>query len=313
MVRARIRKRERTAPAVGTREKNALSVVDAQAPGRSARLAKVLRSNKKLLVGLVLMLIIVGSVLLSPLLSPYDPADQELQDRLAPPVWAAGGTVDHLLGTDHLGRDMLSRIMHGGRISLLIGVGAVLLSGTIGVTLGLLSGFFGGRLDTILMRGADLQLAFPQVVFVILILVILGRSLTTIIVVIALSDWVIYSRLIRGRSLVEKQQEYIEAARAIGATNGRVLFIHLLPNLASLIIVVGTLEFGVMILLASSLSFLGIGVQPPTPAWGRMLSDGREYLAIAWWVSTLPGLAIALTVVAANFIGDGLQEALGIE
>jgi peptide/nickel transport system permease protein len=251
--------------------------------------------------------------LAAPAVSPYDPDEQVLADRLLPPSWAAGGRADHLLGTDHLGRDMLSRIMFGGRISLLVGGLAVVLSGTLGVALGLLGGFYGGRLDGLLMRGADIQLAFPQLLLIILVLVVLGPNLLSVIVVLALADWVIYARLVRGRILTEKRLEYVEAARAIGAGGGRILFRHLLPNVANLIIVLATLQLGRMILLESSLSFLGIGVQPPTSSWGRMLNDGQAYMPIAWWVSTLPGFAIVFTVLGINFLADGLRGALRIE
>lgn len=273
--------------------------------------ANVIKS-KKVIFGALLVLLMVGITLLAPMLSPFDPNEQTLESRLLPPAWA-GGDWAHPLGTDHLGRDILSRIMYGGRISLLIGVAAVLVSGTIGITIGLICGFYGGRIDSLVMRAADVQLAFPQILLVILVLVILGRSLAAIIVVLAIADWVIYARLVRGRLLVERQREYVEAARALGAGGARIMFKHLLPNLGSLIIVIATLQLALMILLESSLSYLGIGVQPPTSSWGRMLNDGQPYMAVAWWVSTLPGLAIVFTVLGVNFLGDGLREALGID
>lgn len=268
-------------------------------------------SDWRVVFGGLCLLVMTGVAILAPFLSPYDPDEQILADKLLPPVWA-GGRPDHPFGTDHLGRDMLSRIMYGGRISLLVGVSAVLVSGTVGVIVGLLSGFYGGRLDTIVMRSADIQLAFPQILLVILILVVLGRSLLAIVVVLALSDWVIYARLVRGRILVEKHREYVEAARAIGASDTRILFRHLLPNVLPLIIVLATLQLALMILLESTLSFLGLGIQPPTSSWGRMLNDGQPYMAIAWWVSTLPGIAIVMTVIGANFLGEGLRERLGL-
>jgi peptide/nickel transport system permease protein len=275
------------------------------------RVALVL-SRKRVIFGAVLLAIMVGATIFAPWLTPYHPDQQDVTNRLRPPVWA-GGSSDHPLGTDHLGRDMLSRIMFGGRISLLVGVAAVALSGTIGVVLGLLSGFHGGRLDAVLMRVADVQLAFPQILLVLLVLVILGRSLGAIVAVLALADWVIYARLVRGRLLVERQKEYVEAAAAAGATSGRIMVRHLLPNLAPLIVVVATLQVALMILLESSLSYVGVGIEPPTSSWGRMLNDGQPYMAIAWWVSTLPGLAIVFTVLGVNFLGDGLRQALGVE
>lgn len=268
--------------------------------------------RRKVVLGAVLLIVMVGSAILAPVLAPYNPDHQDVANRLQPPAWA-GGNSSHLLGTDHLGRDMLSRIMYGGRISLLIGFAAVLISGTLGVVLGLTAGFQGGRIDAVLMRVADVQLAFPQILLVLLILVILGRSVGAIVVVLALADWVIYARLVRGRLLVERQREYVEAAQALGATRARIMFRHLLPNVAPIVMVIATLQLGVMILLESSLSYVGVGIEPPTSSWGRMLNDGQMYMAVAWWVSTLPGLAIVLTVLGVNFLGDGLRQALGIE
>jgi peptide/nickel transport system permease protein len=269
-------------------------------------------AQKKAVFGGLLLLLMIGATVFAPVLSPFDPDHQDIANRLQPPVWS-GGSAAHLLGTDHLGRDMLSRIMFGGRVSLLIGASAVLVSGTIGVVLGLLSGFYGGRVDALLMRVADVQLAFPQILLVLLVLVILGRSLAAIVVVLALADWVIYARLVRGRLLVERQKEYVEAAHASGANGGRIMLRHLLPNVTPLIIVIATLQLGLMIILESSLSYVGVGVEPPTSSWGRMLNDGQMYMAVAWWVSTLPGLAIVFTVLGVNFLGDGLRQALGVE
>ncbi len=266
----------------------------------------------KILVGAILFALMVGATVLAPWFSPYDPNEQVLTARLQPPVFA-GGSMAHPLGTDHLGRDMLSRIMYGGRISILIGVSAVLVSGSVGIVLGLLAGYFGGRVDGLIMRGADLQLAFPQLLLVIMVLVILGRSVGAIVVVLAIADWVIYARLVRGRLLVERNREYVDAARAIGASHLRIMVRHLLPNMATLISVIATLQLALMILLESSLSYVGVGVEPPTSSWGRMLNDGQPYMAVAWWVSTLPGLAIVLTVLGANLLGDGLRDALGID
>jgi peptide/nickel transport system permease protein len=269
-------------------------------------------TQKKTVFGGLLLLLMIGATVFAPLLTPFDPDHQDIANRLQPPAWA-GGSHDHFLGTDHLGRDMLSRIMFGGRVSLLVGASAVLVSGTIGIVLGLWSGFYGGRVDAVLMRVADVQLAFPQILLVLLVLVILGRSLGAIVVVLALADWVIYARLVRGRLLVERQKEYIEAAEASGANNGRIMFRHLLPNVTPLITVIATLQLGLMILLESSLSYVGVGIEPPTSSWGRMLNDGQLYMAVAWWVSTLPGLAIVFTVLGVNFLGDGLRQALGVE
>lgn len=274
-------------------------------------LLPVLR-RPKVAVGATLVGLMIALTLVAPVVSPYDPNKQALGDRLQPPI-VSGGTWSHSLGTDNLGRDMLSRIMVGGRISLLIGFSAVLVSGTVGITLGLVGGYFQGRVDALIMRGADVQLAFPQLLLVILVLVIFGRSIAAIVIVLALADWVIYARMVRGRLMVEREKEYVEAARAIGASSRRIILRHLLPNIAPIVVVIATLQLGVMILLESSLSYVGIGVEPPTSSWGRMLNDGQPYMAIAWWASTLPGIAIFLTVLGINFLGDGLKEAIGIE
>ncbi len=289
----------------------AMSRPPARISPRVRDLARIL-SRKKVAFGAMLLLVMVGSTLFAPILSPYNPDHQDVANRLQPPAWA-GGSAAHLLGTDHLGRDMLSRIMYGGRISLLIGISAVLVSGSIGVALGLLSGYRGGRTDAVLMRIADVQLAFPQILLVLLVLVILGRGIAAIVAVLALADWVIYARMVRGRLLVERQKEYVEAAVACGAPGGRIMFRHLLPNVAPIVIVIATLQLGLMILLESSLSYVGVGIEPPTSSWGRMLNDGQMYMAVAWWVSTLPGLAIVFTVLGVNFLGDGLRQALGVE
>lgn len=294
------------------RARSSGSVLSLIGPSRRLGQFASLFRQKRAVFGACLLIVMVGATVFAPLLSPYNPDHQDIVNRLQPPAWA-GGSAQHLLGTDHLGRDMLSRIMFGGRVSLLIGVSAVLVSGTIGVLLGLFSGFHGGRVDAVLMRVADVQLAFPQILLVLLVLVILGRSLGAIVVVLALADWVIYARLVRGRLLVERQKEYVEAAESSGATGARIMFRHLLPNVSPLILVIATLQLGLMIILESSLSYVGVGIEPPTSSWGRMLNDGQMYMAVAWWVSTLPGLAIVFTVLGVNFLGDGLRQSLGVE
>jgi peptide/nickel transport system permease protein len=262
------------------------------------------------LVGLVIVLLNVVVALSAPVLAPHDPLDQDVARRLLPPVWLAGGGHEYLLGTDQLGRDILSRIIYGSRISLLIGLLSVVLSLPIGVGLGLLAGYFTGRLDDITMRIADVQLAFPFILLAITIAGVLGPSPRNVILILAVGGWVVYARLARGQALSLREKEFIEAARCLGGGSMRILFRHMLPNVVSPIIVVGTFGVAQMILLESSLSFLGLGVQPPTPSWGGMLNDGRPYITVAWWLTTFPGAAIMLTVLGINFVGDWLRDLL---
>ena len=252
----------------------------------------------------------IAVALAAPLLAPHDPLDQDVARRLLPPAWLAGGSPDYFLGTDQLGRDILSRIIYGSRISLLIGLLSVGLSLPIGVCLGLLAGYFTGRFDDITMRIADVQLAFPFILLAITIAGVLGPSPRNVILILAVGGWVVYARLARGQALSLREKEFIEAARSLGSGSLRVLFRHMLPNVVSPIIVVGTFSVAQMILLESSLSFLGLGVQPPTPSWGGMLNDGKAYITVAWWLTTFPGAAIMLTVLGINFMGDWLRDLL---
>ena len=260
--------------------------------------------------GLFIVVLNVAVALSASAISPHDPLDQDVARRLLPPMWLAGGGADHVLGTDQLGRDILSRIIHGSRISLLIGLLSVALSLPIGVCLGLLSGYFAGRLDDITMRIADVQLAFPFILLAITIAGVLGPSPRNVILILAVGGWVVYARITRGQVLSLREKEFVEAARSLGVGNLRILFRHVLPNVVSPIIVVGTFAVAQMILLESSLSFLGLGVQPPTPSWGGMLNDGRAYITVAWWLTTFPGAAIMLTVLGINFVGDWLRDLL---
>jgi len=262
------------------------------------------------LIGLVIVLLNVVVALSASVLAPHDPLDQDVARRLLPPVWLAGGGHDYLLGTDQLGRDILSRIIYGSRISLLIGLLSVVLSLPIGVGVGLFAGYFTGRLDDITMRIADVQLAFPFILLAITIAGVLGPSPRNVILILAVGGWVVYARLARGQALSLREKEFIEAARSLGGGSFRILFRHMLPNVVSPIIVVGTFGVAQMILLESSLSFLGLGVQPPTPSWGGMLNDGRPYITVAWWLTTFPGAAIMLTVLGINFVGDWLRDLL---
>jgi peptide/nickel transport system permease protein len=275
----------------------------ALAPRRAVRRLQPTGSG---LVGLVVVLIVFLGAAFAPLVAPHDPVVQTLAKRLTPPLVDA----TYPLGTDALGRDMLSRLLYGARLSLLVGLASVLLAGSLGVGLGLLAGYHGGWLDALIMRVADIQLSVPFLVLAIAVVSVLGAGLTNVVLILALTSWVTYGRLIRAEVLTLRHRDFVDAARLLGASDMRVLASHILPNVAASIIVVATLEVARMILAEASLSFLGLGVQPPDPAWGTMVADGRELLGISWWVSTLPGLAILITLLGINSVGDWLRDVL---
>jgi len=268
------------------------------------------RVSFRAVFGLSVLFVIGGAAVFAPQLAPWDPARQMLMKRLRPPMWQERGLREHPLGTDHLGRDILSRILHGGRISLGVGLTAVTLSALIGVTLGLLAGFFGGRADALIMRVVDVFLAIPYILLAMGVVFALGPSLLNVILVMAVTRWVQFARIVRADVLSIREREFVAGARARGNRALRLLLRHVLPNALTPIIVVATLELAFMIIYESALSFLGLGVQPPTPTWGWMLSDGRNYVATAWWLATFPGLAIMLTVLAVNLLGDWLRDTL---
>ncbi len=244
-------------------------------------------------------------------MSPFDPLVQEVSERLKPPGWVDEQGRLHPLGTDHLGRDLLARVIFGSRIALLVGLAAVMISGLLGMAIGLASGYFGGRVDDFFMRLADVQLAFPFILLAIAVIGILGPSLRNIIIVIGVSSWVVYARVVRGEVLSIREREFVQAAIALGSRDGRILLRHVLPNAFTPWLVVATLDMARVIIIESALSFLGLGVQPPTPTWGGMLADGRVYLSTAWWLATFPGLlAILVTVLGINLLGDGLRDTL---
>jgi len=275
------------------------------------RLASFRSGDVVVLLAFVMLAVVVVCALIPEVLSPQPPNRQEITLRLRPPAWMPRGDSAHLLGTDQLGRDLLSRVIHGARISLVVGFCALLLSGMIGVTIGLLAGYYRGRLDDWIMRLADVQLAVPYVLLVIAIIAVIGPSNVNVVLVLAVNGWVVYARLARGQALSLREREFIQAYRALGATDARIVVRHILPNLLSAVIVVASLELAGIITLESSLSFLGLGIQPPTVSWGYMLADGRTYLlGGAWWVVTFPGLAITATIVSINIIADWLRDVL---
>jgi peptide/nickel transport system permease protein len=254
--------------------------------------------------------IVIVSALGAPWLAQYDPIEQDITNRLIAPGALDAAGRSHLFGTDHLGRDLLARMIFGARPALTVGFAAVAISGLLGMGVGLISGYFGGRIDDVFMRLADIQLAFPFILLAIAVIGVLGPSLPVIIVVIGVSSWVVYARVVRGAVLSLREREFVQAAHALGSRHGRILIHHILPNAFTPWLVVATLDMARVIVIESALSFLGLGVQPPTPTWGGMLADGRVYISTAWWLATFPGVAILVTVLGINLFGDGLRDTL---
>lgn len=273
-------------------------------------LVQRLARRRTALFGLIVVALVIGTALAAPWVSPFDPIAQDIGNRLKPPGWRDAAGALHPLGTDHLGRDLLARVIFGAQPALFVAAAAVLISGVLGMITGLLGGYFGGRIDDVLMRLADIQLAFPFILLAIAVIGVLGPSLPTIIVVIGVSSWVVYARVVRGAVLTLREREFVQAAHALGGGDGRVLVRHILPNAFAPWLVVATLDMARVIVIESALSFLGLGVQPPTPTWGGMLADGRVYITTAWWLATFPGLAILVTVLGINLFGDGLRDTL---
>jgi peptide/nickel transport system permease protein len=271
---------------------------------------KRLARRRTAIFGLAVVITVLLGAVFAPWLTPFDPLEQDINQRLKEPGWQTAEGRVHVLGTDHLGRDILARVIFGSRIALAVGVSAVLISGVLGMTIGLVSGYFGGKTDDFFMRLADIQLAFPFILLAIAVIGVLGPSLRNIIIVIGVSSWVVYARVVRGEVLSIREREFVQAAIALGSRDGRILVRHVLPNAFTPWLVVATLDMARVIVIESALSFLGLGVQPPTPTWGGMLADGRVYLSTAWWLATFPGLAILVTVLGINLLGDGLRDTL---
>lgn len=270
--------------------------------------ARRLIRNSRARIGLFLLFVLYSIALLAPLIAPFDPTAQAnvLQVRFLPPSLETG----YLFGTDGFGRDLLSRMIYGARISLSIGFVAVLIAAVIGTVLGILAGYFGGRVDTVIMRIVDLMLGFPRLFLILIVIAFVGPSILWVILVLGFTGWMGVARLVRGEVLSLKEREFILAAKALGVNTPRILIKHLLPNTLAPIIVFVTLTIGNVILIEAGLSFLGLGVQPPTPSWGNIIDLGRENLLDAWWISTFPGLAIVITVLSFNVVGDALRDAL---
>lgn len=259
-------------------------------------------------LGFVGLLIVVA--LAAPLIAPQDPTRTALRGRLGAPTLNGTDGRAHLLGTDHLGRDVLSRVIYGSQVSLLVGFAAVVVGGVLGSAAGILAGFSRGRMDAVIMTVADAQLAFPFILLAIGIIAVLGPSFPTLVVVIGLSGWVSYARILRSQVLVVRSREFVESIHALGGSLGRIVLRHVLPNVLSSIVVIATLELARAIVLEATLSFLGLGVQPPTPSWGGMVHEGREYLESAWWISTFPGLVLMITSIVVSRTGDWLRDVL---
>ena len=269
-----------------------------------------LRKNKTAMVGLTVVALFLLMALFAPVISPHDPLTQSLYDKLKPPVWEPKGSWDNVLGTDDFGRDLLSRIFYGARISMVVGIVSVSIALALGTVAGAIAGFYRGRVDNLIMRFMDLLLAFPSILLAIVIVAFLGPNLRNAMIAIGIVNIPRYARLVRGSVLEEYSKDYVLAARALGARDASLIFQHILPNCLAPLIVQTSLGFASAILEAAALSFLGLGAQPPTPEWGAMLANGRALILRAWWAVTFPGVFILFAVLGFNLLGDGLRDAL---
>jgi peptide/nickel transport system permease protein len=279
-----------------------------QPSGRKLKLRKLVRRIPKGAACIILILLLCA--IFSPWIAPCDPVEQDLGNSLKPPFWQEGGSTANILGTDNLGRDILSRIVYGARVSVIVGFAGVLFSGMVGTLLGIISGYFGGKIDAVIMRQTDTMLSLPYILIAIAIIGAIGPSLTNIIIVLGITQWVGYTRIIRFEAMSLSKSEFIEMAVISGCSWWRILLVHILPNVLNSAVVLATLDVGKMIIFEAAFSFLGLGVKPPTASWGGMLADGRAYLTYAWWIATFPGVAIVITVLAGNLLGDWLRDEL---
>lgn len=292
------------------------STGDLDVPSRATRdtgfkiYIRALYYDKLALAASLFLMVSVFSAIFAPLVTPFSPTDQSIFLRNSAPFTAdeGGGSIPHLLGTDALGRDLLTRLIYGARVSLAVGALGVIVSGTIGVLLGLVSGYYGGRIDDVIMRVVDVQMGFPSLLLALIVLYALGPSIINVIFVLAITAWTIYARVARGITLSQRENVFVEAAHSIGCTDRRILFVHLLPNMLSPLLVLGTLQTASLILAEASLSFLGLGIQPPDSSWGLMLAEGRQYVRSAWWLVTFPGLAIFFTALSLNLLASWFRN-----
>ena len=278
---------------------------------RRARVIQLVAGARKLpLLPVIMLLIVIFCAIFAPLIAPHDPTDINLNNILRPPFWSDTSGNTYILGTDNLGRDVLSRIIFGSRISAIVGIAAAGFAAVAGVTLGLISGYFGGWLDALIMRATDIMLALPPIFIALVLVAVLNPSLGNVVLVFALVHWAQYARLVRGEVLSVKKRDFISLTVIAGCSPTRIMLKHVLPNVVGTVLVLATLQVGIAILFESILSFLGMGVPPPTPTWGGMVSDGRSFITSAWWLTTFPGLAIAFTVLSINLVGDWLADFL---
>jgi peptide/nickel transport system permease protein len=275
----------------------------ARLPGRSRR-------RRVPWIPICIIAIMVSMALFAPFLAPYSPIDQTLRDKLIPPFWVDGGSASYILGTDAFGRDMLSRLIYGARVSLIVAALALTAGGGVGLLIGIVAGYFGGAVDNVLMRLVDAAFTFPAILFALLLAVTMGQGLGTLVLAISLLLWASFARVIRGEVLSLKQRDFVALAKVRGCSSARIMLTHILPNVLNTFMVLVTLNIGVVIIAEASLSFLGAGIPPPTPTWGLMVSDGRGRIAEAWWVSLIPGIAITLLVLSVNVFGDWLRDRL---
>ncbi len=256
----------------------------------------------------ILMIVLVIPAIFAELISPYGPVEGSLRDRLLPPFWSDGGSMDHILGTDKNGRDILTRLIYGSRVSVVIASVSILVGGFIGVSLGMIGGYFGGWIDSLIMRAVDISLSIPIILLGLVLVAALGPSKSTVIIVVVILLWSRYARLARGETLAVRTQDYIARARVSGAGHTRIMIHHIFPNIFNSIVVLATLQVGFVIILEATLSFLGAGIPRPTPAWGLMVADGRSLVVAAWWLAFFPGIAIMLVVLSMNLLGDWLRD-----
>ena len=271
-------------------------------------LRRRVRGHQGMIIGSVIVVSVLLIALLAPLLAPHDPYQQDLLKRLVPPVWDSRGSWEHVLGTDHLGRDYLSRLIYGARISLLIGIGAALISGIIGTIMGVMAGYFGVRVDMIVTFMITVRLSMPVVLVALAVVAIVGGSLQVVIAVLGLLLWDRFAVVMRSSTLQIRSMDYVAAARAVGCSTSRVLMTEVMPNVVNNLIVITTIEIAHAIILEAALSFLGLGVQPPMPSWGLMVSEGKDMMLFEPWLITIPGVALFLLVLAINLMGDGVRD-----
>ena len=274
----------------------------------TSRLKRRIRGHQGMIIGSLIVISVILVALLSPLLSPHDPYQQDLMKRLIPPVWDSRGSWEHILGTDHLGRDYLSRLMYGARISLLIGIGAALISGIIGTIMGVMAGYFGGRVDMVVTFMVTVRLSMPVVLVALAVVAIVGGSLQVVITVLGLLLWDRFAVVMRSSTLQIRSMDYVSAAQAVGCSTSRILATEVMPNVVNNLIVIATIEIAHAIILEAALSFLGLGVQPPLPSWGLMVSEGKDMMLFEPWLITIPGVALFLLVLAINLMGDGVRD-----